>query len=105
MDYLFDSRGRHIANLVNGQLHAPTGQNIGHSLKGQNVFIDMNGRYMGEIVHKNRLMYCSSSPHRSVNYGNYGNYGNAGNYGNPGNYGSIGSVGGFTDLPAPWLAR
>ncbi len=32
MKYLFDIQGRHIANLVNGQLHAPTGENIGHLL-------------------------------------------------------------------------
>ena len=103
MDYLFDSRGKHIANLVNGQLHAPTGQNIGHLVKGQNIFIDMHGKYMGEIVLKNRLMYQTSSPYRSVNYGNYGNYGNVGNYGNPGNYGSIGSLAGFSDLATPWM--
>lgn len=98
MQYLFDSRGRHIANFVNGQLHAPTGQNVGHYMQGQSIFIDMSGRYLGEIVFQNRLLYRRNSPHRSVNYGNYGNYGNVGNYGNPGNYGSIGVPGGFEDI-------
>lgn len=105
MQYLFDSQGRNIANFVNGQLHAPTGQNIGHYLQGQSIFIDMRGRYLGEIVFKNRLMYRQSSPHRSVNYGNYGNYGNVGNYGNPGNYGSIGRPAGFADVPRERLER
>lgn len=103
MQYLFDSQGRHIANFVNGQLHALTGQNIGHFLEGQSIFIDMHGRYLGEIVAKNRLLYRPNSPHRSINYGNYGNYGNVGNYGNPGNYGSIGTVAGFEDIPKELL--
>jgi hypothetical protein len=103
MDYLFDSRGQHIANIVGKQLHAPTGENIGHYLENQQIFIDMNGRYLGEIIFKNRLMYNGSSPHRGVSYGNYGNYGNVGNYGNPGNHGSIGSVAGFQDVGADWL--
>jgi hypothetical protein len=103
MEYLFNSRGRHIANLVNGQLHAPTGQNIGHYSEDQGVFIDMSGHYLGEIVHGNRLMYNRTSSHRAINYGRYGNYGNAGNYGNPGNCGSIGIVGGYEDVVTPWI--
>lgn len=103
MEFLFNSRGKHIANLVNGQLHAPSGQNIGHYLDGQNIFIDMRGKYLGEIVHENRLLYRRNSGHQSTNFGNYGNYGNAGNYGNPGNAGSIGTVGGYEDIPAERL--
>lgn len=57
MKYLFDSTGRHVANLVNGQLHAPTGENIGHLLPDHGIFIDMSGRYLGEIVYNDRLMY------------------------------------------------
>jgi hypothetical protein len=103
MQYLFNSKGQHIANFVNGQLHAPTGQNVGHYLKREGIFIDMSGRYLGEIIYENRLMYKRSSPYKNTNYGTYGNYGNVGNYGNPGNYGSIGSVGGFEDVSATWL--
>ncbi|QDX94363.1 hypothetical protein EEL30_19990 [Brevibacillus laterosporus] len=98
MQFLFNSKGQHIANFVRGQLHSPSGKNIGHYLQRYEIFIDMRGRYLGEIIHKNRLMYKTTSPHRSVNYGSYGNYGNVGNYGNPGNYGSIGSVGGYKDI-------
>src|SRR5437667_9040325 len=98
MEYLFNSRGQHIANRVGKQLHAPTGQNIGHYLEQQNIFIDMSGRYLGEIVHTNRLMFNRYSQHRSTNFGNQGNYGNAGNYGNPGNHGNIGTVSGFEDI-------
>lgn len=98
MQFLFDSSGKHIANFVNGQLHAPAGKNIGHFLSNEGIFIDMSGRYLGEIVHKNRLMYNLNSPYRSMNFGIYGNYGNVGNYGNPGNYGSIGTIGGYRNV-------
>jgi hypothetical protein len=99
MKYLFNSHGQHVANFVNGQLHSPTGQNIGHYLEDSAVFIDMSGGYLGEIIKENRLLRQLNSPHKSVNYGSLGNYGNAGNYGNPGNYGSIGVTGGFEDIP------
>lgn len=95
MEYLFSSRGHHIANFINGQLYAPSGQNIGHYMPNEKIFIDMAGRYLGEIVQRNRLMYNTSSPYRSTNFGNYGNIGN---YGNPGNYGSIGIIGGYKDV-------
>lgn len=104
MKFLFNSKGQHIANFVNGQLHSPTGKNIGHFLAQQEIFIDMNGHYLGEIVQKNRLMHNKYSGHRSTNYGNYGNYGNVGNYGNPGNMGSIGSIHGYEDIPSNMLA-
>ena len=103
MTYLFDSRGHHIANLIGNQLHAPRGENIGHYLEREEIFIDMHGRYLGEIVHENRLLYRRGSPYRGTNYGNYGNYGNAGNYGNPGNHGNIGTISGFENVETDWL--
>jgi hypothetical protein len=103
MKYLFNSRGQHIANLVGDQLHAPNGKNIGHYLSDQGFFIDMSGRYMGELLYEDRLMFNRASPYRSTNFGSRGNYGNAGNYGNPGSHGSIGAVGGYHDVAADWL--
>lgn len=103
MEFLFNSKGQHIANFVNGQLHTPSGHNIGHFLEQQNIFIDMVGCYLGEIVQKNRLMYNFRSGHKNLNYGNYGNYGNVGNYGNPGNHGNIGIMGGYQEVVTPWL--
>ncbi len=98
MKFLFNSKGKHIANFVNDQLYAPTGKNIGHYLKNEKIFIDMSGHYLGEIVMDNRLMYNTYSPYHSISFGSYGNYGNIGNYGNPGNYGSIGTIGGYKDI-------
>ena len=103
MEYLFDSNGHHIANLVDDQLHAPTGENIGHYMENHDIFIDMTGNYLGEIVHHNRLMHKRSSPHQQTNYGSCGDYGDVGNYGDPGNSGSIGSIEGYEDIDAPWL--
>jgi hypothetical protein len=103
MDFLFDSRGRHIANAISDQLHAPSGRNIGHFLKEQGIYIDMNGRYLGEIVSGDRFLRKRGSPHASANYGVFGNYGNVGNYGNPGNHGTIGVLSGYEDVGTPWL--
>lgn len=82
MRYLFNSRGQHIANLVGDQLRAPTGKNIGHCFSDLGFFINISGRYMGEIVSDNRLMFNRAKPYRSTSFGAYGNYG------------SIGAVGG-----------
>jgi len=98
MEFLFNSKGNHIANFVNGQLHSPTGQNIGHYLEHEKIFIDMDGRYLGEIILNNRLMFNRFSNYRNVYFGIYGNYGNVGNYGNPGNYGNIGMISGYQDV-------
>jgi hypothetical protein len=98
MQFLFSSLGDHIASEVNGHLHSPSGDNIGHFLSQFGIFIDMDGQYLGEIVEGNRLMFRRSSPHRSVNYGVYGNYGNCGDYGNPGNRGPIGMIPDYEDV-------
>ena len=98
MQHLHNSRGDHIANVVNNQLHSTRGSNVGHYLPARGIFIDMHGRYLGEILYNNRLVYNRSSPYRSVNFGVYGNYGNVGNYGNYGNYGSIALPAGYQDV-------
>lgn len=92
MEYLYDSKGKHIANLVNAHLHAPSGQNIGHFLSNEKIMIDMHGKYLGEIVQSNRLLYNKTSSYQNVIFGSYGNYGN------PGNCGSIGIPGGYRDV-------
>ncbi|MBE5991352.1 MAG: hypothetical protein E7247_03025 [Paenibacillaceae bacterium] len=87
MKDLHDMNGKHIANFVNGQLHNVRGKNIGHYLEREQIFIDMHGRYLGEIVNGNRLLYYKASPYMNTNFGVYGNYSNIGNYGNYGNIG------------------
>jgi hypothetical protein len=91
MRFLFDSLGRHIANEVNGQLHAPHGQNVGHPLPGggADVFIDMTGHYLGEVVSKDRLMRRTYNPYSGVNFGSFGNCGSVGNFGTPGSPGKV----------------
>jgi hypothetical protein len=83
MEYLFDSKGRHVATFFNGQLYAPTGENIGHYLEDKKIFIDLSGHYVGEIVLDNRLMYNQSSPYKSKKFVRYGDSGNLCNYGSP----------------------
>lgn len=105
MKFLFDSGGRHVANLVKDQLHSPSGENVGHFLAAENIFVDMAGDYLGEIVHDNRIMYNRGSSHCAVNFGNRGNFPNAGNFGNAENCGSIGKLGGFEDIPLERLGQ
>lgn len=99
VNFLFNSRGQHIANEKDGQLHSTKGLNIGHYRENEQIFIDMNGRYLGEIVQDDRLVYNRNSPYRSMNFGIYGNHGNIGNYGNPGNCGIVSLPSGFEDIP------
>lgn len=98
MQFLFNSKGEHIANFVNNQLYAPTGQNIGHYLKKERVFIDLLGQYLGEIVMNDRLMYKMSSPYRAMNFGAYGYYGSIGSFGNPGRRGTVALYSGYRDI-------
>ena len=105
MKFLFDSGGRHVANLVNDQLHSPSGENVGHFLQAQKIFIDMSGNYLGEIIFDNRLMYNRSSAHCAANYGNRGYYPNAGNFGLADNCGAIGKVGGYEEVPLERLGQ
>lgn len=105
MKYLFNRSGQHIANLVNNQLHHPHGKNIGHFLPDYNIFIDMRGRYLGEVVQNDRLLAHRNSPYRNMSFGVYGNYGNVGNYGNPGNHGSTGMISGYDDIDPLQLGK
>ena len=98
MQYLFNSKGKHIANFVDGRLHAPDGPNIGHYLKKEGIFVDMAGRYLGEIIRNDRLMVNVSSPHKSTTFSDFGTHSSAGSYGNPGNHSSIGRVSGYEDV-------
>ena len=103
MQFLFDSRGRHVANEVNGRLHSPTGKNVGHLLSTLGVFVDLEGHYLGEVVQANRLMENRKSPHKATAFSCNGDYGDAGNYGSPGSPGSLGKVAGHTDVKADRL--
>lgn len=98
MKFLFDYKGNHIANVVNGELHGTTGKNIGHLMRYYNFFIDMKGKYLGEIIYKNRFLFNKNIACQSINFGVYGNLGNVGNYCNPGNYGSIETISGYSDI-------
>jgi hypothetical protein len=98
MERLFDSHGQHIANVAHGRLYAPGGRNIGRYIDSANIFVDIGGRYLGEVLHGNRLLRNRASGYRSTNFGNAGSTGNIGNAGNPGNVGSIGMPGGYEDM-------
>ena len=81
MEYLFDSKDWHVATFFNGQLYAPMGQNVGHYLEAEGIFINMNGHYLSGIILDNRLLYKRASPYKSVNFGRCGDYGDVISYG------------------------
>lgn len=106
MNVLFNSNGQHIANWLDGQLYAPAGQHIGHYMEDHQIFVDMTGHYMGEIVFENRLMCKLSSPYHNQRYnagGNYDHQKSAGNYGDPGSKGDFGKIEGYENLETTWL--
>lgn len=105
LQYLFNSQGEHIANFVNGRLHSPSGSNIGHYLAKERIFVDLQGRYLGEIVRSDRLLYHVSSPYRQKTFSELGTHSSAGNFGNPGTKSNIGSITGYEDVPESRLRR
>ncbi|MFQ3726221.1 hypothetical protein ABLV92_02385 [Staphylococcus equorum] len=56
MKYLFDSKGNHIANLINDHLFSVDGLNIGHRVIDLDVFIDMRGNYIGEVIYLDMMI-------------------------------------------------
>src|SRR3954447_26588725 len=99
MQYLYNSDGYHIANFVNGELYTPAGHNIGHYLSRERIFIDMHGRYLGEIVRNDRLLYNLSSRYRSTTFSANATRSSVGNYGDPGKQNNIGHFSGYEDVP------
>ncbi|MFQ3871525.1 hypothetical protein ABLV94_13150 [Staphylococcus sp. Mo2-7] len=97
MKYLFDSKGNHIANVINDNLFSVKGINIGHCVTDLNIFIDIYGKYIGEIIYEDRLMYNKSSPFKNKKFGIYGETSNGGIYGIPRGRHSIGNITGYTD--------
>lgn len=102
MEFLFNLSGNHVANLVNDQLYSPTGSNIGHYIGLHGFFVDMNGRYLGEIIKGNRFVYNQYNQYINMNFGVFGDYGDVGDYGNPGITGNLGIIPGYRDVVITW---
>jgi hypothetical protein len=103
MRFLMDSRGDHIASVIDRRLYSAAGDNIGHYLPELAIFIDQSGRYLGEIVSDDRLMYGVASGHKSVGFAVAGDYGSIGRCGGPVRRSDIGRVDGFADIAADRL--
>ena len=96
-DFLFGISGKHVASWVDEQLYAPSGKNIGHYLSDLEIFIDMNGNYLGEIIFDDRLVHDMNSPYKSQNFGILGDFGNI-NLGNPGSYAPLSLASNYTEI-------
>jgi hypothetical protein len=98
MNYLYNSKGQHIATEQAGRLYTPMGRSIGHFVSEYGIYIDMKGRYLGELMYDNRLLYNRNSPFRSTPFGMWGDYGTITTYAPPGKIGAIGLPGGYQDV-------
>jgi len=103
MKFLMDSRGESIASVIDRRLYSPAGDNIGHFLPELDIFIDQSGRYLGEIVSDDRLMFGVASPHQAVGCAVGGNYESTGTCGRPVRQPDMGRVAGFADIAADRL--
>jgi hypothetical protein len=104
VQYLYDSRGRYIAVEQAGHLHSKSGRNVGHWLDRQGVFVDLKGRYLGELVAGNRLLVNKFSEHQFTTFGHFGNYGSVGRYEDPGRIGIMGLPSGYVDVDPGLIA-
>lgn len=98
MEYLFNSKGKHIATFSNGLLYNSIGRNIGCYLNNEKIFIDLQGRYLGEIINTNRLAYCVNSCYDNSNFGNQANYGMGPTYSTQNDVSAIENMHGYEDL-------
>lgn len=68
MHCLFDSHGHYTAVVIERHLYNRAGRHIGQYLLQYGAFIDHQGRYLGEVVHSDRLLYNLLSPCRTTNF-------------------------------------
>ncbi len=72
MIHLYNSEGYHIATEFQGHLYSVDGENIGHFASDQNLFIDLKGFYLGEIISTNRLVYNTKNKYIGLDFGEIG---------------------------------
>lgn len=96
---LFDSHGHHIAVVIERHLYNRAGRHIGQYLPQYGVFIDHQGRYLGEVVHSDRLLYNLLSPCRTTNFGvQHRSRSRVCPVGETGPREAIGNITGYTDI-------
>ncbi len=102
MKHLFDSKGRHIANLDGTDLYAPGGRHVGRQVQ-EGVFADLEGKYLGEVVSDDRLVYDPASPHLGTNFGAVAERRFFGTIAPPREYAGILMQNGRVDLDPDWF--
>ena len=103
--YLFNSRGRCIAQLVGDRLYSPSGRHVGRYLQSKTIFIDLQGCYLGEIVRGNRLMVRLCSPYRDADFGRQEDHGHIEPLGQPEHLGYVQAPSIYEDVPQERLRR
>lgn len=105
MERIFNGAGQHIANWKDGGLFTPSGRHVGRYVEEHAVFVDIYGKYIGEIVTNlssqvkgQRLMRNEHSECLQWSFGGQGSIGSIGNLGSPGTVGSVGTLPGFSEV-------
>jgi hypothetical protein len=73
--FLFNSKGINVAVAYKGGLFTPEGKVVGRYLEDFDVFVDLRGWYLGQIVDGNRLTKDLTWRHQDLCFGNRGNEG------------------------------
>ncbi len=105
MTHLFNSRGQHILNEHGGYLSLPTGQIVGRYIEQYGVFVDLSGRYIGEIFLMNRIVYDPNSRYRHSVLGTANSGGNIGAHPCPRTYSPIILPPGLEDIDLGQLTQ
>lgn len=105
MTHLFNSRGQHILNEHGGYLSLPSGQVVGRYVEQYGVFVDLTGRYIGEILCMNRIVCDSNSRYRDTVLAAANSGGNVGAHPCPGNDSPIPLPPGLEDIDLGQLTQ
>ena len=67
--FLYNSHGFHVANFLNQSLYTPAGECLGSYVPQLNIFVDLNGNYLGEVVEDHYLISKMDSPYLNMKIG------------------------------------
>ncbi|MGE5529451.1 MAG: hypothetical protein ACM3X6_09970 [Patescibacteria group bacterium] len=65
----FNSRGKYIAAEIEGRLYSAAGRHVGRRVDKYGIFVDLAGRYLGEILCANRLARNRGSRFLQTSFG------------------------------------
>ena len=105
MLHLYNSQGLHVATEANGYLYSKTGKLIGRYLERLGVYLDLHGRYLGEILCLNRLAFNHDSRYLNASFDPCTYHGAIGPHEKPKDFSPLPLPPGFTDVDLERVLR